>query len=34
MIDAGILVFDLAVLGGAIVERIWYEPRRAASSRT
>lgn len=30
MIGAGILVFDLAVLGGAVVERIRYEPRRAA----
>ena len=26
----GVSVFGLGVLGGAVVERIWYEPPRAA----
>jgi hypothetical protein len=29
-VGAGISVFGLGVLGGAVVERTWYEPSRAA----
>jgi len=29
-VGAGISVFGLGVLGGAVVERTWYEPPRAA----
>jgi hypothetical protein len=29
-ISAGISVFGVGVLGGVVVDRTWYEPRRAA----
>jgi hypothetical protein len=29
-VGAGISVFGLGVLGGAVIERTWYQPSRAA----